>query len=141
MGLLVETEYIQGFLGGALIGLGAMVLMLLNGRVAGISGIIHGAVSQFSQQNFWRWAFICGLILAPFISAYFGIHLPTSMPIDATTLAIAGLVVGIGTQLGSGCTSGHGICGIGRLSKRSIVATMLFMLSAFVTVAITHHVL
>ncbi len=137
----MEVNFIQAFIGGALIGLGAIVLMLLNGRVAGISGIINGAFSQFSKQGLWRWSFLVGLVAAPLLTAPFGYNLPTSLPINGITLVVAGLIVGIGTQLGSGCTSGHGICGIGRLSKRSIVATMVFMLSAFVTVAITQHVL
>jgi uncharacterized membrane protein YedE/YeeE len=96
---------------GTLIGLVAILLMLANGRVVGISGIVSTAISSFSRHDLWRWAIIVGL------------------------------VVGIGTQIGSGCASGHGICGIGRLSKRSIVATVTFMLSAMLTMAFVKHFL
>ena len=145
----MSNLFLQAFLGGMLIGLGAILLMLLNGRIAGISGILNGAFSSISTGSFsnfgpflshgwWRWAFLLGLVLAPFVASIAGYQLPTSLPTDNMTLMIAGLIVGVGTQIGSGCTSGHGICGIGRLSKRSIVATMIFMLSAIITVAITH---
>ncbi|MCF2950003.1 YeeE/YedE family protein [Paraglaciecola aquimarina] len=134
----MNNLYVEAFVGGMLIGLGAILLMLLNGRIAGISGIVNGALSGFSVQTFWRWAFILGLVVAPFVASITGFTLPTSLPVDTATLVIAGLIVGVGTQIGSGCTSGHGICGIGRLSKRSIVATMIFMGSAITTVAITN---
>ncbi|MGJ8679292.1 YeeE/YedE family protein [Paraglaciecola sp.] len=133
----MNNVFIEAFLGGMLIGLGAILLMLLNGRIAGISGILHGALTSFSIASLWRWAFIVGLVLAPLVASFGGFSLPASLPVDLTTLIVAGLIVGVGTKLGSGCTSGHGICGIGRLSKRSIVATMIFMSSAIVTVALT----
>lgn len=137
--------FVEAFIGGMLIGLGAILLMLLNGRIAGISGIVNGALSSFFTkpalaQSWWRWAFIGGLVMAPFIASIAGYQLPQSLPVDITTLSIAGLIVGVGTQIGAGCTSGHGICGIGRLSKRSIVATMIFMLSAIITVALVRFV-
>lgn len=138
----MNNLFVEAFIGGMLIGLGGILLMLLNGRIAGISGIVNGALSSFFTkpalaQSWWRWAFILGLVIAPFMASMAGYQLPQSLPTDNMTLMIAGLIVGVGTQIGSGCTSGHGICGIGRLSKRSIVATMIFMLSAIVTVAIT----
>lgn len=132
--------YIQALLGGALIGLGAALLMLTLGKIAGISGITHSAITSLSKDNYWRWAFLIGLIVAPLLSAPFGFTLPDTVPVSYITLAIGGLLVGVGTRIGSGCTSGHGICGIGRLSKRSIVATCTFMLTAIITVTLMRHV-
>lgn len=137
----MESIYLQAFLGGLLIGAAALILMLFNGRIAGISGITHGAITSLAAAHWWRWLFLVGLIVAPLITALFGYGLPASIPVDLELLAIAGLIVGFGSHYGSGCTSGHGICGIGRLSKRSIVATCTFMLSAIVTVAIVNHVI
>ncbi|MDU0354431.1 YeeE/YedE family protein [Paraglaciecola aquimarina] len=137
----MEHNFVHAFIGGMLIGLGAVLLMLTNGRIAGISGIVNRAISSHSIAGLWRWGFILGLIVAPFVTSLWGFKLPESLPLDFFTLAISGLIVGIGTQIGSGCTSGHGICGIGRLSKRSIVATMTFMFSAMAVVTITRHVL
>jgi len=133
--------YIQALMGGGLIGVASLLLMLFNGRVAGVSGITHSAITSLAPSNWWRWLFLVGLIIAPLITALFGYGLPTSMPVGLPQLAIAGLIVGVGTHYGSGCTSGHGICGIGRLSKRSLVATLTFMLSAIVTVAFVNHVI
>lgn len=132
--------FIQAFLGGTLIGFGAVLLMITNGRIAGISGIVQGAVTSFSRTNGWRWAFLVGLVIAPILTAYMGFGLPDSLPVDTLTLSIAGFIVGAGTHIGSGCTSGHGICGIGRLSIRSIIATLTFMLVAILTVSVTRHV-
>ena len=132
--------FVQAFIGGILIGCGAILLMITNGKIAGISGITHSVITSLSSENAWRWSFLVGLIVAPLVAAQFGFALPDSVPISVTVLAIAGFLVGVGTRIGSGCTSGHGICGIGRLSKRSIVATLTFMASAIVTVAIVHHV-
>jgi uncharacterized membrane protein YedE/YeeE len=137
---------IAAAVGGALIGLAAVLLMMLTGRVAGISGIFGGLLSLPSSDTtqsdkIWRIAFIAGLILAPLTGTFVGHalaepQLPASWPV----VVVAGLLVGIGTRIGSGCTSGHGVCGIARLSPRSIVATMIFMAAAIVTVALTHHV-
>lgn len=137
----MESIFLQAFIGGLLIGVASLLLMLVNGRVAGISGITHSAITSLSRTNWWRWLFLAGLIVAPLITALFGYGLPISIPVGLPQLAIAGLLVGIGTHYGSGCTSGHGICGIGRLSKRSLVATFTFMLSAVVTVAVVNHVM
>ena len=126
----------QAFIGGLLIGTGAMVLMLFNGRIAGISGITASALSKPARQHLWRYAFIAGLVLAPFITAPLGFGLPVPLPGDAILLAVAGVLVGIGTRLGSGCTSGHGICGLGRLSVRSLIATITFMVTAILTVLV-----
>jgi uncharacterized membrane protein YedE/YeeE len=128
-------------IGGGLIGLSAVLLMLLTGRIAGISGIFGGLLNFKSDDRDWRIAFIAGLILAPLIAGWIGHAIPTpKLPASWTVIIGAGLLVGFGTRLGSGCTSGHGICGIARLSSRSIVATVIFMLAAIATVAVTHHV-
>lgn len=127
--------------GGALIGVAAMLLILFNGRIAGISGIVGGLLSLKKGDMSWRLAFMGGLIAAPLIWQLFA-SLP-EIRIDGGFLmmALAGLIVGIGTRYGSGCTSGHGVCGISRLSPRSIVATLLFMSMGFVTVYVIRHVL
>jgi uncharacterized membrane protein YedE/YeeE len=128
-------------IGGALIGLAAVLLMLLTGRVAGISGIFGGLVTLQASDKAWRLAFVAGLILAPLTGTVAGYALAEpQMPASWALVAIAGLLVGAGTRLGSGCTSGHGVCGIARISSRSIVATLLFMATAIVTVALMRHV-
>jgi uncharacterized membrane protein YedE/YeeE len=129
-------------IGGMLIGLSAVLLMLLTGRIAGISGIFGGLLNLRGEDKGWRIAFIAGLILAPVIAGWIGHGMaPPKLPASWVVIAAAGLLVGFGTRLGGGCTSGHGICGIGRLSMRSIAATIVFMVTAVITVAITHHVL
>ena len=128
-------------IGGALIGLAAVMLMLLAGRVAGISGIAAGILGIGSIDRGWRVAFIAGLILAPVAAMLAGYAVPVpQMPASWVVVVAAGLLVGFGARLGGGCTSGHGICGIARLSKRSIAATMIFMGTAVVTVALVRHV-
>jgi len=135
-------------IGGALIGLAAVILMLTTGRIAGISGILGGALDPSSGEGLgasdkgWRLAFIGGLVLAPVTGELVGLPLPVpQMPSSWVVIVAAGLLVGFATRLGSGCTSGHGICGIARLSPRSIVATGIFMGAAIVVVALTRHVL
>ena len=126
--------------GGALIGLSAVLLMALTGRIAGISGIFAGLINPETTDRAWRAAFIGGLIAAPLAAALLGHTVPTPrMPGSYIVVVIGGLLVGFGTRLGSGCTSGHGICGIVRLSPRSIVAGV-FMMAAIIVVALTHHV-
>jgi uncharacterized protein len=127
--------------GGALIGVAAGMFVLLNGRIAGISGIVGGLLSPQKGDTLWRILFVAGIVLAPLIWLING-PLP-DMQIDAgyPLLVVAGLIVGISTRYGSGCTSGHGVCGISRLSPRSIVATLAFMFTGFVTVYIMRHVL
>jgi uncharacterized membrane protein YedE/YeeE len=129
-------------IGGVLIGLSAVLLMLLTGRIAGISGIFSGLLNLRGEDKGWRIAFIAGLILAPIIAGAVGYGMaPPTLPANWVIITAAGLLVGFGTRLGGGCTSGHGICGIGRLSTRSIAATVVFMTTAVITVAITRHVL
>jgi uncharacterized protein len=132
---------ISAAIGGALIGLSAVLLMLLNGRVAGIAGIAAGLIDPIGSDRFWRVAFIVGLIAAPLSAMLVGYAVPVpQMPASLVTVAVAGLLVGFGTRLGNGCTSGHGICGIARLSARSITATAVFMAAAIIVVALTRHV-
>jgi uncharacterized membrane protein YedE/YeeE len=120
--------------GGLLIGLAASAFVLLNGRIAGISGILGGLLRPARGDVAWRLAFLGGLVLAPLAWTLFA-RLP-AVRIDAGegTLAAAGLLVGLGTRYGAGCTSGHGVCGLSRLSPRSLVATAAFMLGGFLTV-------
>jgi uncharacterized membrane protein YedE/YeeE len=126
--------------GGAVIGLAVASLILLNGRIAGISGIVGGLFKMQKGDMDWRIAFVAGLIAAPLVWQLFA-SLP-AIRIDGSyaAMAIAGLVVGIGTRYGSGCTSGHGVCGLSRLSPRSIMATLVFMGTGFVMVYVIRHV-
>lgn len=129
--------------GGALIGLSAVALMLLNGRIAGISGITAGLLS-FSRQTpdrGWRVAFVVGLIAAPLaLVAMTGTRPTIAFVVPLPAMILAGFLVGFGTVLGNGCTSGHGICGIALLSPRSIVATVVFMAAGIVTTFVVRHV-
>ncbi len=138
---MVNFTPISAVIGGGLIGLSAVLLMLLTGRIAGISGILGGLLDFRSEDKDWRIAFIAGLIVAPLIAGWMGYGMPPpELPASWTVIIAAGLLVGFGTRLGGGCTSGHGICGVARLSVRSIAATVVFMLAAIVTVAVTRHV-
>jgi len=127
--------------GGVLIGLSAVLVMLIFGRIAGISGITVGALPGARADWRWRAAFIVGLVLAPLAVRVLGGTIGQSVSTNLPGMAIAGLLVGIGTALGSGCTSGHGVCGLARLSGRSPVAVCLFMTSAVATVLVLRHVL
>lgn len=126
--------------GGMLIGTAALLLLLLNGRIAGISGIVGGLLRPAQGEIGWRLAFLAGLGGAPLLFALL-FEMP-AIDIDASTgmLVAAGLLVGVGTRYGAGCTSGHGVCGMARRSPRSIVATLAFMAAGFLTVYIVRHV-
>ena len=131
---------LQSLVGGLLIGTAALLLMALRGKIAGISGIVAGGLIGGAGSRGWRLAFLAGLIAAlPVWTLLNGsapqIELTSNWPL----LAIAGLLVGFGTRLGGGCTSGHGVCGIGRLSVRSMVATGTFMVVAIITYAVVYH--
>ena len=131
---------VSGLLGGALIGLAAAMLMILTGRLAGISGILGGLFTPRPGDRAWRVAFIAGLIAAPLTAAFAGKPLPAPvMTSNIALITVAGLLVGFGTRMGNGCTSGHGVCGFARLSTRSITATIIFMVTAIATVAIARH--
>jgi uncharacterized protein len=126
-------------IGGALIGLSAALLMLGAGRIAGVSGIVDGLIGG-APDKAWRAAFVAGLILAPFAARLVGFTLPApQMPGSWLVIVVAGLFVGFGSRLGGGCTSGHGVCGIARISPRSLVATLIFMGTAMAVVAIVRH--
>jgi len=126
--------------GGVLIGVAAAMFLLLNGRIAGISGIVGGLLARQRGDILWRLLFIAGLVAAPVIWGLFAALPPMKIESGYPMLVVAGLIVGISTRYGSGCTSGHGVCGIARLSPRSIVATLAFMSSGFVTVYLLRHV-
>jgi uncharacterized protein len=142
MRIMTAFDPVSAAIGGALIGLAAALLMLLTGRVAGISGILAGCLSLTGGDWRWRAAFIVGLVVAPLTGGIAGYALSEpQMPQSWTVVVIAGLLVGFGTRLGGGCTSGHGVCGVSRLSPRSLTATAIFFVTAIVVVAITRHVL
>lgn len=132
-------DFLIAFLGGLLLGVAVVGYLYINGRIAGISGLIGQVLNSqtvFKTPAIW---FMSGLIITPFI---YGLFVQPEIELNASPLMmiIAGLLVGFGTRLGSGCTSGHGICGMSRLSKRSILATMSFMFAGFVTVYIIRHI-
>ncbi len=130
-------SYINSFAGGALIGLAATILLLFLGRVAGVSGILYGAVTSPPNDRYWRWAFVCGLFAGGTLLSVFRPDLfvvETGRPF--VIIIFAGLLVGFGSLLGSGCTSGHGVCGMSRFSIRSAAATIIFINTGFVTVAL-----
>jgi uncharacterized membrane protein YedE/YeeE len=127
--------------GGILLGLASAIFILVNGRILGISGILGGLFRPKAGDVGWRLSFLLGLLVAPLLYAL--VAGPITPRIDAgwVTVVIAGLLVGVGTRYGSGCTSGHGVCGLSRLSPRSLVATLAFMGAGFVTVFVMRHVL
>lgn len=127
--------------GGALIGLAAAMLALLNGRIAGISGVLGGLLKPVRGDIGWRVAFVAGLLSAPLLHLLGGMELRPQIDAGYAALVLAGLLVGFGTRYGSGCTSGHGVCGLSRLSGRSLAATAAFMGAGFTTVFITRHLL
>lgn len=139
---IINFTPLSATLGGALIGLSAAFLLLVKGRVAGISGIFGGIVYPEKGDVSWRVLFIAGLVIGGFIYQWLGAgagvdHIQAV--VGTPWLIVAGLLVGIGTTIGTGCTSGHGICGLARRSPRSLVATVTFMATAFVTVYIVRH--
>lgn len=142
-------SFLNPAIGGLLIALAAVLMMLAIGRICGISGILNGATQNLIlgrlkgvNEHIWRWLFLIGLIIGPLITHHvLSVNKPS--PIDASwgLIIISGFLVGIGTKLGRGCTSGHGVCGMARLSVRSLVATMTFMLSGIITVYVVRHLL
>lgn len=135
----VHFSPLSSAIGGLMIGVAATILLIFNGRIAGISGILAEVLSKKQQGNGWRWAFLAGMLVAP--ALFYMINEPLLPVIDASPLMliIAGLLVGVGTRLANGCTSGHGICGLARLSRRSIIAVIIFMATAFITVYLQRH--
>jgi uncharacterized protein len=133
---------VSGLIGGLLIGLSTVLLILFNGRIAGISGIVGGLLARKGSEIGWRAVFVVGLLLGAFVYMLAtGDALPVNVQASMPVLVVAGLLVGFGTRLGSGCTSGHGVSGIARFSRRSIVATLVFFVTAIFTVFLAHHVL
>ncbi|HHI4989392.1 hypothetical protein CGG83_12355 [Vibrio parahaemolyticus] len=130
----------ESLFGGILLGISATILLLVNGKIAGISGIMNGIMSPKKGDYSWRLLFAVGMIAGGLISVLMlGVAVPSTANLSLGMVITAGLLVGIGTRLGNGCTSGHGICGMGRLSKRSIVATCVFMAVAGLTVFVRLH--
>lgn len=128
--------------GGSLIGLAAVLLMAFHGRIAGMTGILSGLVPPFANDWGWRAAFLIGAIAAPALIVMSGGYtIPFESPTPASWLVLGGLIVGVGVYFGSGCTSGHGVCGMARLSLRSIVATLTFMASTAITVFVVRHLI
>lgn len=138
---MANFNWIYALIGGILIGLSATILLAFNGRVAGISGIVNGAIA-FNKQEVWRWIFILGMLLGGIFYEYVLAPQPTPRSTFVPwAMIIGGFLVGFGTRMGSGCTSGHGVCGLGRLSVRSLVAVLTFMITAILTVFVVRHVL
>jgi len=132
------TPYASLF-GGILIGLAAIMLMAFNGRIAGMTAMLGGLLEPTHPDAPWRIAFLTGAIVAPLIATLLGVEFSFAAPTTGVALALGGLAVGIGVTFASGCTSGHGVCGIARLSPRSIVATATFMATTFATVTLLRH--
>jgi uncharacterized membrane protein YedE/YeeE len=132
------TPYASLF-GGILIGLGAVILMVFNGRIAGMTAMLGGVLEPKSPDSPWRLAFLAGAIAAPLIATLLGAEFSFASPTTGVMLAIGGVIVGVGVTYGSGCTSGHGVCGLARLSPRSLVATLTFMATTFATVTLIRH--
>ncbi|MBL8584811.1 MAG: YeeE/YedE family protein [Rhizobiaceae bacterium] len=140
----METAFTPyaALVGGGLIGLAAVLLMAVHGKIAGMTGIVAGVVPPLSSDWSWRAAFLIGAIGAPALMVALGLmEIPFQVPVSTAPLIIGGLIVGVGVTYGGGCTSGHGVCGIARFSPRSIAATLVFMASTFVTVFVIRHVI
>jgi uncharacterized membrane protein YedE/YeeE len=129
------------FLGGLLIGLAVALFVLLNGRIAGISGVLGGLLRPARGDVAWRLAFLAGLVAAPAVYATLAVVPRPHIAASNALLVLAGLLVGVGTRYGAGCTSGHGVCGLSRLSPRSLVSTLVFMGAGFATVLVVRHAL
>jgi uncharacterized membrane protein YedE/YeeE len=139
---MTEFTPVASMLGGILIGLSAVMLMLSIGRIAGVSGIASRLLPPVAEDYGWRLAFVAGMMAAPlFVRWGTGAPIEQAVSPNALLMVTAGLLVGFGSVLGSGCTSGHGVCGISRLSARSVIATLIFMTTAFLTVFVVRHVL
>jgi uncharacterized protein len=137
--MVTEFTPYASLIGGVLIGLGAVILMALNGRIAGMTAMLGGVLEPKSPDAPWRLAFLVGAIVAPAVAMMFGAEFSFSSPTTGALLVLGGVIVGVGVTYGSGCTSGHGVCGMARLSPRSIVATLTFMVTTFATVTLIRH--
>ena len=139
---MAEFNWLPALLGGIFIGVSSTIFLAWNGRVAGISGITFGLLRPLGDGAAWRWFFIGGLLLGGIIYR-FGLGLPLTQSTEFVPVAaiIGGLLVGVGTSMGNGCTSGHGVCGLGRLSTRSLAAVFTFLATGIITVFIINHIL
>lgn len=137
---MVEANIIGGLIGGGLIGAASLILLLLNGRIAGVSGIVGDLALGSRSDRGWRFAFVAGLIAGAGVYALARGGLALHLQAHGLVLIVAGLLVGAGTRIGSGCTSGHGVCGLARLSPRSLAATLTFIGVAMITVFLSRHV-
>ncbi|WP_201744134.1 YeeE/YedE family protein [Paragemmobacter ruber] len=137
--MITEFTPLASLAGGILIGLAAVILMALNGRIAGMTAMLGGVLQPQHPDSPWRIAFLAGAIAAPMIATRMGAEFGFAAPTTGAMLAVGGLLVGIGVTYASGCTSGHGVCGMARLSPRSIVATATFMVTTFATVTVIRH--
>ena len=136
-----EVNWIAALAGGMLIGLSSTILLAFNGRIAGISGMVNGAI-KFKPEENWRWLFIAGMLGGGFLYEYVFASEPTPVSSFApVAMVVGGFLVGVGTRMGNGCTSGHGVCGLGRLSFRSLTAVITFMITAIITVFVSRHVI
>lgn len=141
--MITEFTPLASLIGGTLIGLAAVLLMLFLGRIMGATGILAGTIFPNSREDWlWRVAVLVGMLVSPSLyKQVFGSAVTIDIPMSMPLVILGGLIVGVGVTLGSGCTSGHGVCGLARFSRRSIVAVLLFMSSTAITVYITRHVL
>jgi uncharacterized protein len=137
----MQTEFtpLLSLSGGVLIGASAVMLMWLNGRIAGMTGILSGIIPPLARDWHWRAAFIAGAVLAPLGWLGLGGRIEFGVPVSTAALVLGGLIVGVGVTFGGGCTSGHGVCGMARLSPRSIAATLTFMITTAITVYLIRH--
>jgi len=134
---------VESLIGGALIGVAAVLLMALHGRIAGVTGILSGLLPPAPAEDWtWRLAFLLGMVASPLVY-WFAVGQPVEIevPVSASSLLLGGAIVGVGVTYGAGCTSGHGVCGLARLSRRSVVATLTFMATTAVTVFIVRHLI
>lgn len=138
---MAEFDWISALIGGVLIGISATVLLAFNGKIAGVSGIVNGALN-FTPANRWRSLFLLGMVAGGALYEYGFAAEPTpTSTFSPWAMVVGGFLVGVGTRMGNGCTSGHGVCGLGRLSVRSLVAVLTFMATGFITVFVTRHLL
>ncbi|WP_392339913.1 YeeE/YedE family protein [Moritella marina] len=138
---MTQLTLLDSIFGGLVLSIAALFMLFGIGKLSGISGIFYNLKNSKSPSEHWRIVFILGLVISPFFAHFLGFSLPSSIDVSWPAIIIGGLLVGFGTRMGSGCTSGHGICGIGRLSMRSVVATIIFMSTGLITVFIVNNLL
>lgn len=139
---MAEFNWVTALIGGILIGLSSTIMLAWNGRIAGISGMVHGLVTPAASEVHWRWIFLVGLVAGGALYEYgAGFGSTPQLSFMPLAMIIGGLLVGFGTRMGNGCTSGHGVCGLGRLSPRSLVAVITFLATGIMTVYVMRHML